>query len=92
MNGEVCFVDGEAGLLDLIEHVMGYDTRSELEDLLVKSKCGGECDVTYRQQEHYQRVIHDALEDLRAAQKPGKLGQVDPIVYSRAIKALEDEL
>lgn len=92
VNGEECFVDGEPGLLNLIEQVMGLDVREELEDLLVKSKCGGECDVTYRQQEHFERVIRDTLEDLRAAQKPGKLGQVDPVAFSRALKALEDEL
>lgn len=28
--------------------------------------CNGECGHTYRIQEHYQRVISDAVEDLRA--------------------------
>lgn len=28
--------------------------------------CNGECDQTYRIEEHYQRVIRDAVEDLQA--------------------------
>ncbi len=92
VNGDVRFVDGDRGLMELVQQQMGIDVRDEIEELLVRSNCGGECDVTYRQQEHFERVIRDVLNDLRAAQKPGRLGQVDPIAYARALKALEGEL
>ena len=91
VNGETCFYDGPKGLLNLIDEKMGRDTRDAVGDLIDQNKCVGECDVTYKIHEHYTRVIRDALDELRAARKPGKLGSVDSLIFSRALRQLEAE-
>ena len=89
VQGETRFFDGPEGLLLLIEEKMGLDTREAVEEQLTTFKCVGECDHTYRIQEHYQRIIRDALEDLQLATKPRSY---DAFLMSGVIKRLEDAL
>ncbi len=50
---------------DMIDRFMGYEAAEFYRELLAEtSKTCAECDAVYKTQEHYQRVISEALEIL----------------------------
>lgn len=75
----------------LIDEQMGEDARDWAKDFLKPEEkaCGGECDETYRIQEHFERVIRDAVEDLEPIK--GKTVKMDEQLQ-RVIKSLRNEI
>lgn len=64
--GETCLFNCPEAVFERIGQEMGRDVQDYLNRLnqSPKVKCGGECDETYRIEEHYQRMIRDFVEDL----------------------------
>lgn len=75
IRGETRFFDGIEGFLWLLEKELGYDAHDYLERYLNDwqydtERCVGECDRTYQLQEHYERIIQDAIEELQELTVP----------------------
>ncbi len=75
----------------LIDEQIGEDARDWAKDFLKPEEkaCDGECDETYRIQEHFERVIRDAVEDLEPIK--GKTVKMDEQLQ-RVIKSLRNEI
>ncbi len=75
----------------LIDEQMGEDARDWAKEYLKpeEKSCGGECDETYRLQEHFERVIRDAVEDLEPIK--GKTAKMDEQLQ-RVIRSLNAEI
>ena len=69
IDGEHCFVDCPERFALLLEEKLGSDAAGYFRDFASNDRdgegCTGECDVTYRMHEHYERVISDVIDDLR---------------------------
>ena len=97
---ETFFIEAPERFAWILEEKLGADAaryfRETIADLKFDSSaCSGECDETYRIEEHYQRVIRDAVEELENG-KVRKLGcswtsgKIDPEAFARAIKMLNN--
>jgi hypothetical protein len=88
---ETRFYDCPEALFEHIGQVMGRDVQDYLNmlNLSPELKCTGECDKTYRIEEHYQRMIRDFVEDLELLLK-GK--RFDREKLQRIIKDMMKEL
>lgn len=72
---ETRFFDSPEALYRGLGDICGRDVEDTLTELYQNAagiKCSGECDETYRIEEHYQRMIRDLLEDLTLAIRPGQ--------------------
>lgn len=72
IRGETRFFSRPEALYEFIGQEMGRDVQEALKNLS-KSDCVGECEETYRIEEHYQRMIRDLLEDLELLLKAGRI-------------------
>lgn len=66
IQNETRFFDCPEGVFRCLGEICGRDVEQYLNQLnqSPKMKCTGECDETYRIEEHYQRMIRDFVEDL----------------------------
>lgn len=80
VNNELFLIRHKQDLLDLIRDKMGEDAAEMVSSYLTAAQdpmcddpdhpsCVGECIHTYRLQEHYERGIRDAVEDLNIYEK-----------------------
>lgn len=72
----------------LVGDKLGYEAKAAMLDLFmaIPDDCPGECDHTYRIQEHYQRGINDAVEALELY---GKAKKKSSNTLERIIKHLK---
>lgn len=102
IGSETVFIDCPERFAWLLEEKLGEEAadyfRGTVEELTFDPDfCPGECDRTYKMQEHYERVIRDALEILTDAQvreltKRWTSGKVSIPKYYEALKILQAEL
>lgn len=66
IRGETRLFDCSEGVYRCLGELCGRDVEEYLKQLhqAPEMKCTGECDETYRIEEHYQRMIRDFVEDL----------------------------
>ena len=91
ISGEHRFVESPEHFALILEEKLGVDAAEYFRDCCKNfdgSNCPGECDHTYRLQEHYQRVIRDVLDDL----KDVKVLKSHSRLLSKVVSALAAEL
>lgn len=92
IQGEPYWCETLDDFLRLIENKLGEDARDYLYEYLyinTEKICNGECDETYRLQEHYERVIRDAVDELEKVK--GKTAKMDEIIQC-VLKDLHHEI
>lgn len=91
IRGETRLFDCPEGVYRCLGELCGRDVEEYLKQLhqAPEMKCTGECDNTYRIEEHYQRMIRDFVEDLELLLK-GK--RFDREKLQRIIKDMMKEL
>ena len=91
IKDDLYYIDNPESFLWIVEEKLGQDACNYLKELLdaTPSGCTGECENTYKIQEHYERVIEDALDELNGA--VGKSTASD-IKIQAALKILYAEI
>lgn len=67
LDGRFEMINSEEDFFKLVNEKMGYEAEKLGRQIVGETKidsCNGECDYTYRQQEHYEQVLEDLLDDL----------------------------
>ena len=102
VGGEMLYIDCPERFAWMLEEKLGEDAAAYFRGMVEKlcfdpNLCPGECDHTYKLQEHYQRIIRDALDSLTDAQErktgsPWTSGRVSMKKYHEAVNILKNEL
>lgn len=70
--GETRLFNHPEDVFECIGQTMGRDVQNFLLTLNKAEQCTGECDETYRIEEHYQRMIRDFVDELDLLLKTSK--------------------
>lgn len=79
IDGHFEMINSEEDFFKLVNEKIGYDGEKIGRQIVREAKidnCSGECDYTYRQQEHYERVFEDLLDDLSNIRVPNSCQNV----------------
>lgn len=70
VNGKPEFVSNNNAFAEILRENLGYEAETFYRDSIMETaenyqnKCTGECDYTYRLQEHYERFLRDIQDEI----------------------------